>query len=95
MDKNLELEGIARDLLRFIQQKRKDLGFAISDRINIKIYTNSRLIEESLALWLYYIKEQALAEDLILEAWQEEIFAELLPFEEEVKIVIERGKSKL
>src|ERR1043165_1070886 len=35
--KELEEEGIARDLVRFIQQARKDAGFNVSDHIELEI----------------------------------------------------------
>ncbi|WP_298337092.1 isoleucine--tRNA ligase [Ferrimicrobium sp.] len=36
-DESLELEGLARDLIRAIQQHRKDSGYDVSDRIDLLI----------------------------------------------------------
>jgi isoleucyl-tRNA synthetase len=44
--KDLEDEGIARDIVRAIQQNRKDANLNISDHINLKIFsTNPRILE--------------------------------------------------
>ena len=37
-------EGYARDLVRFIQQARKDAGFKVSDRIKLNIKANPDLM---------------------------------------------------
>lgn len=37
MDRNLILEGIARDVIRAVQQSRKDAGFDISDRVILEL----------------------------------------------------------
>ena len=38
----LEIEGAARDLVRLIQQKRKDDDLAVTDRIRLSMQTNAR-----------------------------------------------------
>jgi isoleucyl-tRNA synthetase len=93
LDEKLELEGVARDFLRLVQQKRKDQGLAISDRINIKIFTDSPFIREALTTWVDFIKEGALVVDFVLEAWQEEAEGEILPFEEKSKFLLEGLQS--
>ena len=37
----LELEGYARDLVRFIQEARKEAGYNVEDRIRIHIKTDN------------------------------------------------------
>lgn len=62
--KDLEDEGIARDIIRAIQQNRKDANLNISDRINLKIFSsNSRTLDVA-KFFENYIKEQVLANDL-------------------------------
>lgn len=53
----LHEEGIARDLVRFVQQARKDAGFNVSDRIIVEIDMPSIL-----ANYGDFIKEQTLSE---------------------------------
>lgn len=60
----LELEGIARDLVRMIQQNRKDANLNISDRIKLSIKTNSPMLIKAIESNSEYIKGQTLAIDL-------------------------------
>lgn len=57
----LEREGIARDFVRAIQQKRKDSGFDVSDRIEVRYDSDSSIIPEALKEHADYISEQVLA----------------------------------
>lgn len=43
----LEIEGCARDLVRFIQEARKEVGYNVEDRITVNIKTEN--LEEILA----------------------------------------------
>ncbi len=66
--KDLEDEGIARDIVRAIQQNRKDADLKITDHINLQIYsTNPRILEVAKSFG-DYIKEQVLADSLNIEA---------------------------
>ncbi len=62
--KDLEDEGIARDIIRAVQQNRKDADLNISDHIKLKIFsTNPRILEVAKS-FENYIKAQVLADDL-------------------------------
>lgn len=62
--KDLEDEGIARDIIRAIQQNRKDADLNISDHIRLQIFsTNPRILEVAKS-FENYIKTQVLADDL-------------------------------
>lgn len=58
---DLRLEGIARDLVRAIQQARKEAGFDISDRIRIAFSADDNDVIKAVNDWKYYIEEQTLA----------------------------------
>ncbi len=60
----LELEGIARDLVRTIQQNRKDANLDISDRIKLSIKTTSPMLIKAINNNEDYIKNQTLAKNL-------------------------------
>lgn len=62
--KELEQEGIVRDLVRIIQQFRKEADLDISDKINLNIYTNYDFLTESVEKFRSYISEQTLAKSL-------------------------------
>ena len=57
----LKKEGIARDLVRMIQQIRKDLKFNITDRIKISLTATDDFITSALKEWQDYIETQTLS----------------------------------
>lgn len=57
----LKLEGIARDLIRFVQKARKDADLKITDKILLNIVTDDVEIQESVELHRNFINEQTLA----------------------------------
>lgn len=62
--KDLEDEGIARDIIRAVQQNRKDANLNITDRIKLEIFSSNSRILEVAKSFENYIKEQVLADDL-------------------------------
>ncbi len=58
--KDLQEEGMARDIIRLIQQNRKDADLNVSNRINLKIFSNHQAINEIINKHADYIKEQTL-----------------------------------
>ncbi|MFL3876994.1 isoleucine--tRNA ligase [Wolbachia endosymbiont of Trichogramma kaykai] len=61
LDNELILEGLARDVVRLIQETRKQADFHISDRIRVIIKTEDEKIKEAITTWNKYIKDQTLA----------------------------------
>lgn len=66
IDENLRKEGIARELVNRIQNMRKDAGFDVTDKINVKILKDG-LVENAVASNLNYIKTETLTADLNFE----------------------------
>ncbi|MFH6603289.1 isoleucine--tRNA ligase [Maribacter algicola] len=62
----LKNEGIARELVNRIQNMRKDSGFDVTDRIDIKILKDG-LVEKAVESNLNYIKNETLTAELDLE----------------------------
>lgn len=56
----LEAEGIARDLIRVIQQARKDINLNVADKINLGMEISDEYIEK-LTSFVDFISEQTLA----------------------------------
>lgn len=61
IDEDLYLEGIARDLVRLVQQARKDANYDISDRIHLMIVSDNINVASSLERFRNYIEEQTLS----------------------------------
>ena len=63
----LEAEGLARDLIRLIQQARKDLGFNVADHIKLAIEIDANS-QEMLKPFINFINEQTLADSVFDKA---------------------------
>jgi isoleucyl-tRNA synthetase len=62
----LEAEGLARDLVRMIQQARKDAGLHVADRIELSIAGDSALMNAA-KTYETYISEQTLSQRIVNE----------------------------
>ncbi len=62
----LRIEGVARELVRSIQQLRKDSGFEITDRIRV-VLPKTDDNEACLAAMGHYIAAQVLANDIVID----------------------------
>ncbi len=62
----LRIEGVARELVRGIQQLRKDSGFEITDRIRV-VLPKTDDNEACLAAMGHYIAAQVLANDIVID----------------------------
>ena len=60
----LRKEGLARDVVRHIQQLRKDSGLEISDRIEVTYGTDDAGLQEAIETWADYIKGEVQARNL-------------------------------
>ncbi len=78
----LRLEGIARDVIRLIQQARKTAGLEITDRIKISLATDHQDTKQAVNAWKNYINEQTLCVEITSGKFAEEqIYEEEAEFE--------------
>ncbi len=70
INEDLRKEGIARELVNRIQNIRKESGFEVTDRINIKILKDG-FVEEAVASNMNYIKTETLTAELDFEEQME------------------------
>lgn len=82
LNDDLRNEGVAREIVNRVQNLRKEAGFEVTDRINVKILT-SDAIREAVASNSEYIRTQILAEALEL----------MESLDEGYDVEIEEGKS--
>jgi isoleucyl-tRNA synthetase len=71
----LRREGLARDLVRAVQEARKNAGLALSDRITLYLATDGDL-SELLHEWAGYIQGETLAESLTLDTPPDHTYVE-------------------
>lgn len=67
----LRAEGYARDIIRLVQQTRKDMGLNITDTIQLKVDNSHHLVEQ-LSAYHDMIASQTLAELLLVTQFPEE-----------------------
>jgi isoleucyl-tRNA synthetase len=61
-------EGLARDLVRAIQDRRKEIGCEFTDRIEIGIVTDDAEVQAMVAEWSEFVVGETLAESISLGA---------------------------
>ncbi|MFT6077149.1 MAG: isoleucyl-tRNA synthetase [Myxococcota bacterium] len=66
LTKELEEEGLARDIVRAIQQNRKDADLNVSDHIKIAILSSDSELLRVVKNFDSYIREQTLTDEIIL-----------------------------
>ncbi len=64
--KELEEEGLARDIIRAIQQNRKDANLDVSNHIKIAVNSDSQKISEVIKNYQNYIAEQTLSDEILI-----------------------------
>ncbi len=87
-DDELEMEGTARDVVRLVQQARRQAGLEVSDRIALELTAPSGVLA-ALEAWREFVAAQVLATDLSLIAG--EVEGERLPSGEQLLIRLERA----
>ena len=90
---DLEKEGLARDMVRKIQQFRKDVKLDVSDKIDLVIKTNYDFLKDSIIMFKEYIKEQTLATNLTIA--KEDLNTEFSFCDEIENNVVQIGFSKI
>ncbi len=58
---SLKREGLAREVVRFVQNARKEAGLDVDDRINLSLKTDSDVLSSAINEFSDYISKEALA----------------------------------
>jgi isoleucyl-tRNA synthetase len=68
IDENLKTEGIAREIVSKIQNLRKEKGFDVSDRINLKFAEADDEIKKAFVKFKTYISQETLSLSIVEES---------------------------
>ena len=60
-------EGLARDVVRFVQNLRKDAGLNIEDRIGLSVVTEVEALQSAVQHFAEHIRSETLADELTYE----------------------------
>ena len=85
--RELFLEGIARDLVRFVQTERKEKNFEVADHINLSVSGNADFLE-AVGAFRSYIMQETLADTLTTDCTAG---AETEIADEPVKVSVEKA----
>ncbi|NNJ88448.1 MAG: class I tRNA ligase family protein, partial [Eudoraea sp.] len=88
INEDLKQEGIARELVNRIQNLRKESGFEVTDKIDIKVLKDG-FVEKAIESNIQYIKTETLTADLALEE-QLEMGTEIVFDEVNTKLLIQK-----
>lgn len=87
----LKSEGLAREIIRQIQNARKQAGLDVDDRINLSLVTNDPMLNQAIEQFGHIVQEETLAnnlaDDLKTTAFKTEITVDGL----ELKIGLEKA----
>ena len=73
LTKELILEGIAREIIRKVQSKRKEMDLVITDRIVLS-YNGNKQIDDSINLYADFIKNETLAIKIVKDEKLNDLF---------------------
>ncbi len=77
LTEDLMMEGEAREIVRQIQQKRKEAGFSVDDRISLNFNNPSSELKQLLTKHGHYIKNEVLAEEINYEKAESDFEGEI------------------
>jgi isoleucyl-tRNA synthetase len=83
LTEDLVQEGLAREIVRRVQQMRKDAGFEIEDRIDV-MYVASERLATAIAANGAYIQQETLAETMTAGEPDDSFYAEVFEADSEV-----------
>ena len=92
IDKELEMEGNIRDIIRFVQNYRKELGFEVNDRINVSFSSSSHIMI-SISNFEDYFMNETLTYKILTDLSKMEHHSEFSVSGHEVKIGVSKKKE--
>jgi isoleucyl-tRNA synthetase len=83
-------EGFARDLVRFIQDQRKQLGCEYTDRIQVGVETSDTELQAAIASYHDYVATETLSAELVFETLDRVEAVELSMGDRPLKLYVRR-----
>tara|TARA_X000000368_G_C22640794_1_gene540941 strand:- start:296 stop:628 length:333 start_codon:yes stop_codon:yes gene_type:complete len=91
LDQDLIHEGLIRDLVRTVQNMRKEAGYAVEDRIDISINLNGE-IKDALVKFERYFKTETLVLNILEKISDADLTREIKIGDESYTLVLKKIK---
>ena len=84
----LEREGVARELSRFLNQMRKDADFAVEDKVNMIYWNASENLKNIISEFWDFLKWEALLLSIEEKSGEWDITCEFVSWEDKASITL-------
>jgi isoleucyl-tRNA synthetase len=91
---DLIAEGLARDFVRLVQDRRKDLGLQFTDRIAIGVSGASPALQQAIEQFRDYVSGETLAMKVDFESLPAAEFTEVEIADQKIQLFISRAAAK-
>jgi isoleucyl-tRNA synthetase len=91
LDQDLIYEGLIRDLVRTVQNMRKEAGYAVEDRIDVSINLNGES-KDALVKFEHYFKTETLVLNILEKIPDADFSGEIKIGNESYNIVLKKAK---
>lgn len=85
---DLKKEGIARDIVRNVQNLRKDAGLDIADRIRLSLVTDSAMLNAAIDQFREYIAGETLAKEIVSTTFDGDVSTAAVTIESQHSVTI-------
>jgi len=92
LDEALTLEGYARDLVRAIQDARKELGFEVTDRLQLSLVSENSILAQILDMYKPLIESETLSQVIQTRSGSNTQSLRMIELDEGVNVDIELNK---
>ncbi len=94
LTEELIAEGLARELVRVIQDRRKEMGCEYTDRIRVGVVTDAEELRSALEKFMDYVTRETLAVDIGFEAIEGAESIEVKPGGNAVELFVKVDKER-
>jgi len=88
---DLKAEGLVRDLIRQIQNMRKEANYQVADHIHIRYQTSSNILQKAIAKFDSYIRQETLGNSLQSVTPEGDFVKEISLVDEKITVAVKKA----